>query len=113
MRSRPRRASSENPASPRMVGLGGHWAGSIGSRRADASNRGYPGGLRSPGVTIGGEAGGHRFRRPEPIGLLRNGGSVAGWENWKERASGEWIRTFAIITTDANELVADTYASRP
>src|SRR5262249_6735325 len=41
-----------------MVGLGGHWAGSIGSRRADASNRGYPGGLRSPGVTIGGEAGG-------------------------------------------------------
>jgi hypothetical protein len=26
--------------------------------------------------------------------------------NWKERASGERIRTFAIITTDANELVA-------
>jgi hypothetical protein len=26
-------------------------------------------------------------------------------ENWKEPASGEWIRTFA-ITTDANELVA-------
>src|SRR5215471_21121280 len=51
MRSRPRRASSENPASPRMVGLGGHWAGSIGSRRADASNRGYPGGLVIEGVT--------------------------------------------------------------
>jgi len=30
-----------------MVGLGGHWAGSIGSRRADASNRGYPEGLWS------------------------------------------------------------------
>ena len=32
---------------------------------------------------------------------------IAGiWENWKEPASGEWIRTFAIIciTTDANEL---------
>jgi hypothetical protein len=31
---------------------------------------------------------------------------IAGiWENWKEPASGEWIRTFAIITTDSNELV--------
>src|ERR1700683_3089877 len=28
------------------------------------------------------------------------------WENWKEPASGEWIRTFAVITTDAHELVA-------
>ena len=27
------------------------------------------------------------------------------WENWKDPISGEWIRTFAIITTDANELV--------
>jgi putative SOS response-associated peptidase YedK len=27
------------------------------------------------------------------------------WENWKDPTSGEWIRTFAIITTDANELV--------
>src|SRR5262249_44047990 len=53
-----------------MVGLGGRWAGSTGSRRADASNRGYPGGLRSPGVTIGGEAGGQLPRRPsgrEPV----------------------------------------------
>jgi putative SOS response-associated peptidase YedK len=23
------------------------------------------------------------------------------WENWKDPTSGEWIRTFAIITTDA------------
>ena len=29
------------------------------------------------------------------------------WENWKESVSSEWIRMFAIITTDANELVAD------
>jgi putative SOS response-associated peptidase YedK len=29
------------------------------------------------------------------------------WENWKDPASGYWIRTFAVITTDANELVAD------
>jgi hypothetical protein len=35
------------------VGLGGHWAGSIGSRRADASNRGVEEGrLAVQGVTI-------------------------------------------------------------
>jgi hypothetical protein len=34
------------------------------------------------------------------------------WENWKEPTSGEWIRTFAIITTDANELVADMVHGR-
>ena len=27
------------------------------------------------------------------------------WENRKDAASGDWVRTFAIITTDANELV--------
>jgi putative SOS response-associated peptidase YedK len=31
------------------------------------------------------------------------------WENWKEPTSGEWLWTFAIITTDANELVATDY----
>jgi putative SOS response-associated peptidase YedK len=35
--------------------------------------------------------------------------SAALWENWKEPASGEWIHTFAIITTDANELVVDIF----
>jgi putative SOS response-associated peptidase YedK len=29
------------------------------------------------------------------------------WENSKDPTSSEWIRTFAIITTDANELVAE------
>jgi putative SOS response-associated peptidase YedK len=39
---------------------------------------------------------------------------IAGiWENWKEPASGEWIRTFAIITTDANELVTDIHDRMP
>ena len=33
---------------------------------------------------------------------------IAGlWENWKDLKTGEWIRTFAIIITDANTLVAD------
>jgi putative SOS response-associated peptidase YedK len=34
-------------------------------------------------------------------------------ENWKEAASGQWIRTFAIITTDANALVADIHDRMP
>jgi len=41
-----------------MAGWGGPRAGSIGSRRADASDRGPPGGLRISGVTIGAGAGG-------------------------------------------------------
>jgi putative SOS response-associated peptidase YedK len=32
---------------------------------------------------------------------------VAGlWENWKSAETGEWARTFAIMTVPANELVA-------
>jgi putative SOS response-associated peptidase YedK len=34
-------------------------------------------------------------------------------ENWKEPASGEWIRTFAIITSVANELVAEIHDRMP
>ena len=35
------------------------------------------------------------------------------WENWKEPTSGEWVRTFAIITTDANEMVAEIHDRMP
>jgi len=35
------------------------------------------------------------------------------WENWKEPTSGEWIRTFVVITTDANELVAQIHNRMP
>ena len=35
------------------------------------------------------------------------------WENWKDPISGEWIRTFAIITTDANELVSEIHDRMP
>jgi hypothetical protein len=52
----------------------------------------------------------------QPFAIAMKDGSpfgIAGiWENWKEPASGEWIRTFAIITTDSNELVADTRTGR-
>jgi hypothetical protein len=43
----------------------------------------------------------------QPYAIAMKDGSPFGlgglWENWKEPASGEWIRTFAVITTDANE----------
>jgi putative SOS response-associated peptidase YedK len=35
------------------------------------------------------------------------------WENWRDPTSGEWIRTFAVITTDANELVAEIHNRMP
>ena len=35
------------------------------------------------------------------------------WENWKDPSTGEWVRTFAVITTDANELVADIHDRMP
>jgi putative SOS response-associated peptidase YedK len=39
---------------------------------------------------------------------------IAGlWGNWKEPASGDWIRTFAIITTDSNELVGEIHDRMP
>ena len=34
-------------------------------------------------------------------------------ENWRDPTSGEWVRTFAIITTDANELVAEIHDRMP
>jgi putative SOS response-associated peptidase YedK len=35
------------------------------------------------------------------------------WENWKDPTSGEWIRTFAVITTEANEMVAQIHNRMP
>jgi putative SOS response-associated peptidase YedK len=58
---------------------------------------------------------GQRAKQPYAIGM-RDGApfGIAGiWENWKEPASGEWIRTFAVITTDANELVANIHDRMP
>ncbi len=34
-------------------------------------------------------------------------------ENWKDPDTGDWVRTFAVITTDANELVADIHDRMP
>ncbi|MGA8689071.1 MAG: SOS response-associated peptidase family protein, partial [Methyloceanibacter sp.] len=39
---------------------------------------------------------------------------IAGlWENWRHPKSGEWIRTFTIITVPSNELVAQIHDRMP
>ena len=58
---------------------------------------------------------GQKAKQPYAI-AMKDGApfGIAGiWENWKDPTSGEWIRTFAIITTDANELVADIHDRMP
>src|SRR5438477_836833 len=58
---------------------------------------------------------GQRAKQPYAI-AMKDGApfGIAGvWENWKEPASGEWIRTFAIVTTDANEMVAHIHDRMP
>jgi hypothetical protein len=35
------------------------------------------------------------------------------WENWKDPKSGDSVRTFAVITTDANSLVAEIHDRMP
>jgi putative SOS response-associated peptidase YedK len=53
----------------------------------------------------------------QPYAIAMKDGSPFGlagiWENWKDPASGDWIRTFAIITIDANELVAEIHDRMP
>jgi putative SOS response-associated peptidase YedK len=53
----------------------------------------------------------------QPYAIAMKDGSpfgIAGlWENWRDPTSGEWMRTFAIITTDANELVAEIHVRMP
>lgn len=35
------------------------------------------------------------------------------WDAWKDSANGEWLQTFAIITTDPNELTAEVHNRMP
>src|SRR4051812_18623900 len=43
-----------------------------------------------------------------------SGFGLAGlWENWKDPSTNEWTRTFAVLTTNANELVADIHDRMP
>jgi putative SOS response-associated peptidase YedK len=56
-------------------------------------------------------------RAKQPYAIAMKDGKPFGigglWENWKDLASGEWIRTFVVITTDANELIAQIHNRMP
>jgi putative SOS response-associated peptidase YedK len=56
-------------------------------------------------------------RAKQPYAIAMKDGSPFGlgglWENWKDPKSDEWIRTFAIITTDANEMVDEIHDRMP
>ncbi len=56
-------------------------------------------------------------RAKQPYAIAMKDGSPFGigglWENWRQPSSREWIRTFVIITTDANELVAEIHDRMP
>ena len=49
---------------------------------------------------------GSKAKQPFAIGMKDGSpfGLAGVWENWKDPATGEWIRTFAVITTNANDL---------
>ena len=58
---------------------------------------------------------GQKAKQPYAI-AIKDGSpfGIAGtWENWKHPGTREWIRTFAIITTEANELVAEIHNRMP
>ena len=40
-------------------------------------------------------------------------GIAALWENWKDPTSGEWVRTFVLLTTPANELISGIHDRMP
>jgi putative SOS response-associated peptidase YedK len=59
-----------------------------------------------------GEAG---SKQPFAIGMKSNEVmALAGlWENWKDPATGEWLRTFTLLTTSPNTLVAKIHHRMP
>jgi hypothetical protein len=58
---------------------------------------------------------GAKLRQPYAI-AMKDGApfGLAGlWENWRDPASGEWLRTFCIVTTRANALVREIHSRMP
>jgi putative SOS response-associated peptidase YedK len=54
-------------------------------------------------------------KQPYAIGM-KNGApfGLAGlWENWKDPATGEWVRTFTVITVPSNELITQIHDRMP
>lgn len=58
---------------------------------------------------------GAKAKQPYAIGMKdgRPFGVAAIWENWRQPGTEEWIRTFAVITCPANDLVADIHDRMP
>jgi putative SOS response-associated peptidase YedK len=56
-------------------------------------------------------------RRRQPYAIMMKDRSPFGvaalWENWKDPATQSWVRTFAVITCPANELVAQIHDRMP
>src|SRR5229473_3464337 len=58
---------------------------------------------------------GGRSRRPYAV-AMRDGSpfGIGGlWENWKSTVTGQWVRTFCIITTPANVMVSRIHDRMP
>ena len=55
--------------------------------------------------------------RKQPYALAMKSRELFGlaglWENWKDPETGEWLRTFTIITTEPNELAAQFHDRMP
>ena len=53
----------------------------------------------------------------QPYAIAMKNGAPFGlaglWENWKDPASGDWVRTFTIITVPSNELIARIHDRMP
>jgi putative SOS response-associated peptidase YedK len=56
-----------------------------------------------------------KHKQPFAIALAsREPYGLAGlWDRWKDQKTGEWLETFSIITTDANEVVAPLHNRMP
>src|ERR1700742_2245826 len=56
-------------------------------------------------------------KHKQPYAIALNSGELYGfaglWERWKNAATGEWLETFTIITTDANQLIAPLHNRMP
>jgi putative SOS response-associated peptidase YedK len=56
-------------------------------------------------------------RAKQPYAIAMRDGSPFGlaglWENWKNPNTGEWERTFAVITVPSNELVGQIHSRMP
>jgi putative SOS response-associated peptidase YedK len=58
---------------------------------------------------------GEKVKQPYAIGMKDGSpfGLAGLWENWKDPSTGEWVRTFAVLTTAANDLVTTIHDRMP